>query len=243
MALINPREVLEHLNELGFHNITREQLKVFLQDLKRLIKYESKSKEKENEPPCPCNSETTHYALPTKSWLTKQRELGRGKVLLEVNRPLPHCSADGNSTVCSGKNSTRTSGPCSNLSPCGSHCVLYKTHGSSAPDILRIDDIVNPPSRAKSCESFCKPKNPVKYKRKTVIHPRAPPKITKCDPVTLYHKYQEQWKKYSIPGESDHADLRWSIRERLLGQPELVSSSSLETVSKKHSARSTCPCD
>ncbi|CAH1118930.1 unnamed protein product [Phaedon cochleariae] len=37
---INPREVLLYLNELGYTNVTAQQLKEFITDLKKLIKYE-----------------------------------------------------------------------------------------------------------------------------------------------------------------------------------------------------------
>ncbi|KAJ8895895.1 hypothetical protein PR048_001235 [Dryococelus australis] len=40
----------------------------------------------------------------------------------------------------------------------------------------------------------------------------------RCDPVTLYHHYQALWSKQKFPGEDDHADLRWTIRHRMLGQ-------------------------
>lgn len=40
----------------------------------------------------------------------------------------------------------------------------------------------------------------------------------RCDPVTLYHQYQQLWKQQKLPGENNHNELRWSIRERMLGQ-------------------------
>lgn len=39
----------------------------------------------------------------------------------------------------------------------------------------------------------------------------------KCDPVTLYQKYQQEWKHISFPGEATHSKLRWAVRERMLG--------------------------
>ncbi|XP_076297033.1 uncharacterized protein LOC143217118 [Lasioglossum baleicum] len=41
--------------------------------------------------------------------------------------------------------------------------------------------------------------------------------IKKSDPVTLYQKYQQEWKQMSFPGEAKHAGLRWAIREKMLG--------------------------
>lgn len=50
-----------------------------------------------------------------------------------------------------------------------------------------------------------------------VIRPRIPVKPCRSDPVALYHQYQAEWKRRNIPGESSHSDLRWMIRERMLG--------------------------
>ncbi|XP_067009976.2 centriolar and ciliogenesis-associated protein HYLS1 isoform X2 [Anabrus simplex] len=40
----------------------------------------------------------------------------------------------------------------------------------------------------------------------------------RSDPVALYHKYQEIWKQQKAPGECSHQGLRWSVREKMLGQ-------------------------
>lgn len=42
-------------------------------------------------------------------------------------------------------------------------------------------------------------------------------KSVKSDPVALYQKYQAEWKKRKLPGEDNRADLRWAIREKMLG--------------------------
>lgn len=42
-------------------------------------------------------------------------------------------------------------------------------------------------------------------------------KTSKSDPVALYHQYQAEWKKIRFPGEDTRADLRWAIRERMMG--------------------------
>lgn len=39
---LNPNDVLAHLEALGFQNVTPRQLKDFIHDLKKLIKYEQK---------------------------------------------------------------------------------------------------------------------------------------------------------------------------------------------------------
>lgn len=42
--------------------------------------------------------------------------------------------------------------------------------------------------------------------------------ISKNDPVSLYHAYQRDWERFRhcLPGENDHSELRWAIREKLL---------------------------
>lgn len=41
---LDPREVLAHLHQLGYHNISSHQLKDFIHDLKKLIKHEQRLK-------------------------------------------------------------------------------------------------------------------------------------------------------------------------------------------------------
>nr|XP_012152793.1 PREDICTED: hydrolethalus syndrome protein 1 homolog isoform X2 [Megachile rotundata] len=41
--------------------------------------------------------------------------------------------------------------------------------------------------------------------------------IKKSDPVTMYQKYQQEWKQMSFPGEAKHSSVRWAIREKMLG--------------------------
>lgn len=38
---------------------------------------------------------------------------------------------------------------------------------------------------------------------------------TDTDPVALYHRYKKEWDRRKIPGENDHAGLRWAIRKRM----------------------------
>lgn len=42
--------------------------------------------------------------------------------------------------------------------------------------------------------------------------------LKKTDPVSLYQSYQKDWEKFkSNICESSHSDLRWSIREKMMG--------------------------
>lgn len=43
------------------------------------------------------------------------------------------------------------------------------------------------------------------------------PQKSKSDPVMLYHKYQKEWKQFSFLQDNKHANVRWAIREKMLG--------------------------
>ncbi|XP_066583135.1 centriolar and ciliogenesis-associated protein hyls-1 [Prorops nasuta] len=85
------------------------------------------------------------------------------------------------------------------------HC---KSTSSDLHDVNSIPSI--PPILVSSRpKSFIRPWRLQKEARKTAVK--------KCDPVALYHKYQEEWKKINFPGEEKYANVRWAIREKMLG--------------------------
>ncbi|PSN50066.1 hypothetical protein C0J52_04218 [Blattella germanica] len=66
---------------------------------------------------------------------------------------------------------------------------------------------IQQPVRPKS--SFIKPWN---------INCGLPPgTVKRSDPVLLYKQYQDIWKQQKVPGENNHSNLRWCIREHMLG--------------------------
>lgn len=74
---LDPHEVLAHLHQLGYNNISPKQLKEFMYDLKKLIKFDQKIKEanKENadssSSPCNCAKCTKEKERITFSTLDK----------------------------------------------------------------------------------------------------------------------------------------------------------------------------
>lgn len=69
-------------------------------------------------------------------------------------------------------------------------------------------DTVSAPQPLKS-KMWIRPKSCSQLNRKTV---------KKNDPVSLYQSYQKDWEKFkSNICESSHSDLRWSIREKMMG--------------------------
>lgn len=49
-----------------------------------------------------------------------------------------------------------------------------------------------------------------------------PSRIRKNNPVSKYHEYAKLWTKQKAPGEKNHKDLRWSIREKMLEKHIIV---------------------
>ncbi|XP_077379742.1 centriolar and ciliogenesis-associated protein HYLS1 isoform X4 [Festucalex cinctus] len=60
----------------------------------------------------------------------------------------------------------------------------------------------------------------LRIKAKSFIRPVVTqPTIKKMDPVARYFQYKQLWDEFKLPGERDHRELRWEIRERLAYQP------------------------
>lgn len=59
----------------------------------------------------------------------------------------------------------------------------------------------------------------MKHVSVTVIKVPKQPIKRKCDPVSLYHYYTALWEKYkpNVPGENNWSDLRWNIRQKMVG--------------------------
>lgn len=38
---------------------------------------------------------------------------------------------------------------------------------------------------------------------------------TQMDPVSLHHYYQTEWHNHKMPGEKNHDQLRWKVRQMM----------------------------
>ncbi|KAF5306208.1 hypothetical protein FQR65_LT07485 [Abscondita terminalis] len=189
---ITPLEVLHNLNALGYKNITAIQLKEFMQDLKKLVKYnirrdfESISSSLDSTPEL-----IPHYLSYTTSSMAKQKETKHCKLKV----------SDLNSSSC--------------ISSINHHIDSTSTRSSIVEEAPKL------PIASKFGSTSKRKCTNLKLKQTTFILPRPPKKMLKCDPVELYHKYKRGWKKQNFPGEADRADLRWAVREKLIGQPQV----------------------
>lgn len=288
---VDPREVLKSLNELGYTDISSHELKEFVRDLKRLIKYEQRALfNKENISPRNVLSQShvnthTQYEQPFYDYgnnpvgedgdLARQLNLNsnRNDDLSEVFNTL-HCTSTASSRAKSvpKKNSvisveiskakkpflcastsdikqnsseaanlvnkkphvklTTTSDTCLDVRPQTSKRATKSMPDESEAGLMFMPKPVRKSKSAKTCTN--RTNNDLKPKV-SFIRPRKPLKTCKSDPVALYQHYQEEWKKQKLPGEDKRYDLRWAIRERMLGEPEVKPFISTDKLFRKSS--------
>ncbi|GLV32700.1 Hyls1 centriolar and ciliogenesis associated [Carabus blaptoides fortunei] len=256
---LDPREVLQYLNHLGYYNITAEQLYEFIKDLKKLIKHDQKKsvliQNQENIEPTKipsCQSEpektTSGYyefnndtnskqlnintvgdctdsfnilhSASTISSRAKEVPKKQNIISVEIIKPSTKLLSSSCASV-SGTKTRASSAPssCTNRDESVSRTNVSHERSKSKEQSQSADNI----HRSNSL----KPKA-------SFIRPRRPVKISKSDPVTLYQQYQVEWSKQKLPGEDKHFDLRWAIRERMLGEPDIRPTTSMEKIYKKH---------
>uniref|UniRef100_A0A224XHS2 Centriolar and ciliogenesis-associated protein HYLS1 C-terminal domain-containing protein n=1 Tax=Panstrongylus lignarius TaxID=156445 RepID=A0A224XHS2_9HEMI len=139
---LDPQEVLEHLYSLGYYNITKEQLKEFIKDLKKLIKYDLRKEERKNrlqnsnkENVCTCS-----VSLPTKDKSSFDKETASHLVdsNLKKDSPCRSCHAPPHSNLYSSKydssaeiqNKPRLPRACASVTEPSCTCNCFHERGS-----------------------------------------------------------------------------------------------------------------
>ncbi|KAL1463310.1 hypothetical protein WDU94_015073 [Cyamophila willieti] len=187
---LDPKEVLAHLNYLGYHHITGHQLKDFMKDLKKLIRYDQ-VKSKENAAPV---APTSHYKRKA-----CHRSLSSDKhTKINIASENTHISIFiFTESVSSTSNLTKIS--------------------SSSNENLQQKPLRPIQSKAKPCSASTMSSAPTfirpwQMRSSSQIHKAG----TSSDPVALYQHYKELWKLQPLPGENNRSELRWQIREKML---------------------------
>uniref|UniRef100_A0A6E8VVG9 HYLS1_C domain-containing protein n=1 Tax=Anopheles coluzzii TaxID=1518534 RepID=A0A6E8VVG9_ANOCL len=169
MDAMDAKEILNHLNHLGYRNITAAQLKEFQKDLKKLIRYDAKPYSQLDRENVENNTEqgSVFERLHTETTASYQAKMAK-----------------------SSKHSQRAA-------------PIDKENHS--PNPRNISTAVKDNS-----ETVCK----------MWIRPKSSHSTKRSDPVELYHSYKKEWNKFkqNLPGENDHSELRWRIRNKLLGE-------------------------
>ncbi|XP_045768959.1 uncharacterized protein LOC123869914 [Maniola jurtina] len=212
---LDAREILRYLNNLGIRNISGEVLKYFITDLKKLIKYDLQHKDDNF-------SAKTQYS--------------------EVLGPERLHSA---STFSSRTRSRVQSAEVN----CNRDCerLRKRTHVRtvhSAPSLFQQKSDDKPPRRACSCVRVDKQPDIQKEIPKSTVSSNLI-KVSKqlikrkSDPVSLYHYYTSLWAKYkpNVPGENDWSDLRWNIRQKMVGSVASQSNNKATNMQQKHAVK------
>lgn len=215
---IDPREVLEHLQYLGYRSITKEQLKEFVRDLKRLIKYEERKEGKES---VVANGEKVSAATVHSPLSFPAEHVISPRTEPDSYSPFNLAHSDEESVQPSQEKSSSERSYHPNdyideeLSCRGcDNCMIRKLDSSSMKKKVEEQKPSAGGSGTKWSEAGKAPEPIPSFIRSVKTTGRG----GRCDPVALYHYYQHQWSKRPLPGEDPRTDLRWAVRTRLAQQ-------------------------
>jgi len=208
---LNEDDIKKHLQDLGYRNIPERKLAIFVDDLRRLIKYEERKKQIDEKLKNLENQEPRQTrASPGLSHdkIMKQNRSSRD------NRPTIG-SHNSRSVSGSGKddsNSTRLS------STTSGGVDISEEEPSLYVDVL-IPRAESADKRLPNGASLLEPKSGVircrssqpTYKSRGVRERAA-------DPVSLHQEYKKAWQKLNLPGETSHSKLRWAVRGWMMGE-------------------------
>ncbi|KAF6210201.1 hypothetical protein GE061_013304 [Apolygus lucorum] len=226
---LDPREVLEHLSALGYNHITKDQLKQFIKDLRKLIKYDLRRLQAQEE----VTGENVSSCGSVQARDNGLTGSGHKRILREKNQ------ADKKLTETRSKSiavQTLVSSRDLASSSCGSaisSAPAKLQHASSVSDASVVSCSTCKSALPCPCSASNLRKKSAGKKENSAPKPvssfiRIPPcdvRMGKTDPVTLYHYYQSVWAKQNRPGENPHADVRWRIRHKMMA-PNAIKTSS-----------------
>ncbi|XP_016981073.1 uncharacterized protein LOC108046035 [Drosophila rhopaloa] len=216
---LDARAILQYLNDLGYRNISAEQLREFLKDLRKLIKYEERlaenakegnfrglhkrgtvssraklsgEKDKENAAPlCPCSSAKENESKTDQDDDQQQRS-GGGAGFADLARLFKE------------KLLLEASVP-----PPATKALLPEQSQSNGKRRSRSKTRQEKEPPVSSGESEGNDR-PIQRRRRSKSHPRSAVrrrgKSRHCDPVALFQYYQKEWAHFrsQIPGENAH---------------------------------------
>ncbi|KAG5899922.1 hypothetical protein JTB14_002473 [Gonioctena quinquepunctata] len=232
---INPREVLSYLNELGYVNITAHQLKEFIKDLKKLIKYEQKHKKTSDiSTSTGLPDEHRHNDITQEHDKNTNRDLDIFQVLHNRNTVASRARTEGTKEKHITVHITKARSM-KEIHNHNDHCIHIREDDNHAKSSTDENELNRPNCPKEGTETECSNTKSLKSSsRQSTVFTQTKPKkprsssvikvvsakgINRCDPVALYHQYQEEWKKLKFPGQDHHSDLRWAVREKLMSGP------------------------
>lgn len=201
---LDAREILSHLNQLGYRHITPEQLKEFQKDLRKLIKFDTRISG------ATVDREALAQAAQQMNTFQRLHTLTTVSYNAKVTRKEPSAKQQTQSATMN----SRKDG--------GSRGVLDHHRSEMVTPVAEEHDGKEnqPTGGGKPKKLKAEKENPAA--NKMWIRPRSTSanSFRKNDPVSLYHAYQKDWNRFKnqLPGENDHSELRWQIRTKLLAE-------------------------
>ncbi|XP_014254539.1 uncharacterized protein LOC106669508 isoform X3 [Cimex lectularius] len=243
---LDPREVLEHLNALGYSNVSKEQLKEFIKDLKKLIKYDTRKGDKNSSDGTvkkKGESELAHSFKSTKFVMKKQYATSINNHLegsansstsdesyqsaentdendkenaMSVGRSRSKISC---TLQCSKKNCSIHGSVNSKSLPKRPNCIYCQSNGRQPSKEGGLSKgAVSSVCNCPRCRpEYCSKKDELPPCGSFIRPSSSSSRQGKSDPVALYHRYQSVWSQQNLPGENPHANLRWKIRHKMMG--------------------------
>jgi hypothetical protein len=220
---LDAREVLFHLNYMGYRNVTKEQLKSFMIDLKKLIRYDSQPQTLTTEVHFQAGSHSVNIQRLFESHTENSKLKQREKHLTDKNKKQTTEKAkEHKDHVCKHKQHLTREKTSSDIEKRStkSKDIPKKVSESDSHDKENIpkdennqirDNNNRPPSEKEPSKSkmWIRPKSAQSTRQ---INPKK-----RNDPVALYQEYQKDWQKFrSNICESSRSELRWTIREKML---------------------------
>jgi hypothetical protein len=228
-------DVRQHLENLGYNNISEEQLKDFARDLRRLIRYEEKQKKlqkliihvRERSNINQDDGDDENDDSETRDELDDIKIKQRGAVYRDIQKEtkVKKVLTKQRNTVKYNKNTGDISVTNDSVS------LSYEESNSSREQSAEVvEHVVRIGVEAKrpafmdvtlgaDLRQILPPRPDLPTKPTcSFIRPvikEAKPKSTKHDPVKLHQFYKEHWEKQRLPGEFNRTekDLRWATRE------------------------------
>ncbi|KAL9708448.1 hypothetical protein quinque_011966 [Culex quinquefasciatus] len=202
---LDAREILSHLNQLGYRNITPEQLKEFQKDLRKLIKFDTRTLDTLVHP------EALKQATQHMNTFHRLHTLTTISYNAKINRKSAGGSSRGQTAPASS-----TVPPAEKVSRGETPLPDAVDHHSQEQEKENLPAVTGVKGKKYQKEKDTDPAN------KMWIRPRSTSAMgfRKNDPVSLYHAYQKEWTKFKkqLPGENSHSDLRWQVRTKLLAE-------------------------
>ncbi len=202
-------DVREHLESLGYKNISEDQLKDFVRDLRRLIRYEEKQKRLQKL--MEAKSEENQHAdqVDKVSQVHKVKGSRVKKTIKRETKTTTYNEKTGDLSVTSDSVSMSCEESQVEILDEIKVTVVNKNRLAEPLRDIQVGELkqILPPRPelpTKPTCSWIKPKV-VQPKRKDLKH----------DPVQLHQFYKKHWEKQRLPGEFNRTekDIRWATRE------------------------------